>query len=146
MRMPPFQLPPFLNLPYLGRGQSVFRKRAFHLNVPFSPVPCACHLSLLLSFLWTKGTSRKACLSTPGDSKTCFSQSADSVTCGALGREKGWHLVRYQCDTRKALYERHFCQEDVNGEKITMEKWWIFGADFFMVYAEFFTVYKGHKR
>ena len=29
-------------------------------------------------------------------------------------------------------------QEDVNGEKLTMEKWWIFGADFFTVYAEFF--------
>ena len=95
-----------LAIPHL----SVFRKRAFHLNVPFSPVPCACHLSLLLSFLWTKGASRKACLSTPGDSKTCFSQSADSVTCGALGREKGWHLVRYKRDTRKALYERHFCE------------------------------------
>ena len=26
-----------------------------------------------------------------------------------------------------------------------MKKWWIFGADFFTVYAEFFTVYKGCK-
>ena len=44
---------------------------------------------------------------------------------------------------------RAFTQEDVNGEKLTMkkdEKWWIFGADFFTVYAELFTVYKGHKR
>ena len=90
--------------------KSVFCKRAFHLIVPFSLVPCACHLSLLLPFLWTKGTSRKACLSTAGDSKTCFSQSADSVKCGALGKEKGWHLVRYQRDTRKALYERHCCE------------------------------------
>ena len=39
-----------------------------------------------------------------------FSQSADfvNVRCGAFGREKGWHLVRYQRDTQKALYERHF--------------------------------------
>ena len=37
-------------------------------------------------------------------------------------------------------------QEDVNGEKLTVKKWWIFGADFFTVYAELFTVYKGHKR
>ena len=22
------------------------------------------------------------------------------------------------------------CQEDVNGEKLTVKKWWIFGADF----------------
>ena len=36
--------------------------------------------------------------------------------------------------------------EDVNGEKLTVKKWWIFGADFFTVYAELFTVYKGHKR
>ena len=36
--------------------------------------------------------------------------------------------------------------EDVNGEKLTVKKWWIFGADFFTVYTEFFTVYKGHKR
>ena len=35
-------------------------------------------------------------------------------------------------------------QEDVNGEKQTVKKWWIFGADFFTVYAEFFPVYKGH--
>ena len=32
-------------------------------------------------------------------------------------------------------------QEDVNGEKLTVKKWWIFGADFFTVYAEFFTVF-----
>ena len=24
-------------------------------------------------------------------------------------------------------------QEDVNGEKLTVKKWWIFGADFFTV-------------
>ena len=36
--------------------------------------------------------------------------------------------------------------KDVNGEKLTVKKWWIFGADFFTVDAEFFTVYKGHKR
>ena len=28
-------------------------------------------------------------------------------------------------------------QEDVNGEKRTVKKWWIFGADFFTVYADF---------
>ena len=36
-------------------------------------------------------------------------------------------------------------QEDINGEKLTVKKWWIFGADFFTVYAEVFTVYKGEK-
>ena len=44
-------------------------------------------------------------------------------------------------------------QEDVNGEKLTVKKWWIFGADFFTVWCRlfhglrrFFTVCKGHKR
>ena len=44
-------------------------------------------------------------------------------------------------------------QEDVNGEKRTVKKWWIFGADFFTVWCRFFhglrrffTVCKGHKR
>ena len=44
-------------------------------------------------------------------------------------------------------------QEDVNGEKLTVKKWWIFGADFFTVWCRFFhglrrffTVYKGHNR
>ena len=44
-------------------------------------------------------------------------------------------------------------QEDVNGEKLTVKKWWILGADFFTVWCRFFhglrrffTVYKGHKR
>ena len=29
-------------------------------------------------------------------------------------------------------------QEDVNGEKLTVKKWWIFGADFFTVWCRFF--------
>ena len=29
-------------------------------------------------------------------------------------------------------------QEDVNGEKLTVKKWWIFGADFFTVWRRFF--------
>ena len=29
-------------------------------------------------------------------------------------------------------------QEDVNGEKLTVKNWWIFGADFFMVWCRFF--------
>ena len=44
-------------------------------------------------------------------------------------------------------------QEDVNGEQLTVKKWWIFGADFFTVWCRFFhglrrffTVYKGYKR
>ena len=44
-------------------------------------------------------------------------------------------------------------REDVNGEKLTVKKWWIFGADFFTVWCRFFhglrrffTVCKGHKR
>ena len=43
-------------------------------------------------------------------------------------------------------------QEDVNGEKLTVEKWWIFGGEFFTVWfrffhglRRFFTVCKGHK-
>ena len=46
-----------------------------------------------------------------------------------------------------------FLQEDVNGEKLTVKKWWIFGAHFFTVWCRFFhglrrffTVCKGHKR
>ena len=30
-------------------------------------------------------------------------------------------------------------QEDVNGEKLTVKKWWIFGADFFTVWCRFFS-------
>ena len=51
---------------------------------------------------------------------------------------------------------KHFrtkIQEDVNGEKLTVKEWWIFGADFFTVWCRFFhglrrffTVCKGHKR
>ena len=44
-------------------------------------------------------------------------------------------------------------QEDVNGEKLTVKKRWIFGADFFTVWCRFFhslrrffTVCKGRKR
>ena len=47
----------------------------------------------------------------------------------------------------------HVNQEDVNGEKLTVKKWWISGADFFTVWCRFFhglrrlfTAYKGHKR
>ena len=36
--------------------------------------------------------------------------------------------------------------EDVNGEKLTVKKWWIFWCRFLTVYAEFLTVYKGRKR
>ena len=31
-----------------------------------------------------------------------------------------------------------FSQEDVNGEKLTVKKWWIFGADFFTVLRRVF--------
>ena len=34
----------------------------------------------------------------------------------------------------------------MDGEKLTVKKWWIFGADFLTVYAEFSTACKGHKR
>ena len=37
-------------------------------------------------------------------------------------------------------------QEDVNGEKQTVKKWWIFGADFFAVWCRFFTVYADFSR
>ena len=43
--------------------------------------------------------------------------------------------------------------EDRNGEKLTVKKWWIFGAEFFTVWCRFFhglrrffTACKGHKR
>ena len=36
--------------------------------------------------------------------------------------------------------------EDVNGEKLTVKKWWIFNADFFMVWCRFFTVYADFSR
>ena len=38
-------------------------------------------------------------------------------------------------------------QEDVNGEKLTVKKWWIFGADFVSIFgADFFTVYADFSR
>ena len=37
-------------------------------------------------------------------------------------------------------------REDVNGEKLTVKKMVDFWCPFFTVYAELFTVYKGHKR
>ena len=53
----------------------------------------------------------------------------------------------------KRMSKNPHVQEDVNGEKLTVKKWWIFGADFFTVWCRFFTVwcrfftvYKGHKR
>ena len=45
------------------------------------------------------------------------------------------------CHKRDALF-----QEDVNGEKLTVKKWWIFGADFFTVWCRFFTVYADFSR
>ena len=37
----------------------------------------------------------------------------------------------------KSCLEEHISQEDVNGEKLTVKEWWIWGADFFTVYADF---------
>ena len=55
--------------------------------------------------------------------------------------------------TLKNLHLVEVSQEDANGEKLTVKKWWIFGADFFTVWCRFFhglrrffTVCKGHKR
>ena len=31
---------------------------------------------------------------------------------------------------RLVLHQQKETQEDVNGEKLTVKKWWIFGADF----------------
>ena len=39
-----------------------------------------------------------------------------------------------------------FFQDDVNGEKLTVKKWWIFGADFSWFGADFFTVYADFSR
>ena len=56
-------------------------------------------------------------------------------------------------DSPKTAKTSKSSQEDVNGEKLTVKKWWIFGADFFTVWCRFFhglrrffTVCKGHKR
>ena len=39
------------------------------------------------------------------------------------------------------------CQEDVNGEKLTVKKWWIFGADFFHgvvpIFSRFTPIFHG---
>ena len=43
---------------------------------------------------------------------------------------------------RTWLTDLRLAQEDVNGEKLTVKKWWIFGADFFTVWCRFFTVYR----
>ena len=57
------------------------------------------------------------------------------------------HLLSHACcSALRAVRGLLFNHEDVNGEKLTVKKWWIFGADFFTVYAEFFTVCKGQKR
>ena len=34
-------------------------------------------------------------------------------------------------------------QEDVNGEKLTVKKWWIFGADFFSRFIRIFSRFIG---
>ena len=34
----------------------------------------------------------------------------------------------------------------MNSEKLTVKKWWIFGADFFTVWCRFFTVYADFSR
>ena len=40
-------------------------------------------------------------------------------------------------------------QEDVNGEKLTVKKWWIFGADFFHflvpIFSRFTPIFHGFK-
>ena len=42
------------------------------------------------------------------------------------------------------------CQEDVNGEKLTVKKWWIFGADFFHglvpIFSRFVRDINGEKK
>ena len=52
------------------------------------------------------------------------------------------------CSVVVSLAGKLICinQEDVNGEKLTVKKWWIFGADFFTVWCRFFTVYANFSR
>ena len=92
----------------IGNSQTCFSPKC-----AFQPCTLRMSFEFVIAILVDQGHFTKGMLnslSTPGDSKTCFSQSADSVICGASGAEKGWHLVRYQRDNRKALYERHFCE------------------------------------
>ena len=51
-------------------------------------------------------------------------------------------------DLRGAEPQPQEPEEDVNGEKLTVKKWWIFGADFFFSRfgADFFTVYADFSR
>ena len=37
----------------------------------------------------------------------------------------------YRTCNRKLLANNSVSQQDVNGEKLAMKKWWIFGADLF---------------
>ena len=45
-------------------------------------------------------------------------------------------LCRKVCLHKKAPLDN---QEDVNGEKLMVKKWWIFGADFFTVLVPIFS-------
>ena len=54
----------------------------------------------------------------------------------------GANFVRYFVALKNLSCQNWLCrrasfQEDVNGEKLTVKQWWIFGADFFTVCADF---------
>ena len=84
-------------------------------------------------------------------SKRCHDELSNShVPFWAISAVRGIPM-RFQAISSQ---EPQTTQEDINGEKRTVKKWWIFGADFFSRFgADFFTVYanfsrfiKGYKR
>ena len=50
------------------------------------------------------------------------------------------------CELKFLVLKGKNAQEDANGEKLTVKKWWLFGCRFFHGLRRVFTVYKGHKR
>ena len=78
------------------------------------------------------------------------SETTDPVQAG-LGKrtfERQIFFLKGPMHERReaACKTAHFTHEDGKGEKLTVKNGGFLGADFFTVYAEFFTVYKGRKR
>ena len=64
---------------------------------------------------------------------------------GHFHRKNGTHKWRCPANVL-GFFLVFFFQEDVNGEKLTVKRWWIFGADFFTVWCRFFTIYADFSR
>ena len=92
----------------------------------------------------------------------CFSEASgpevdltlpttDCTTALQSSGKSKWGLSKQGLEV--LVHNLSMVHEDGNGEKLTVKKWWIFGADFFTVWCRFFhglrrffTVCKGHKR